>query len=145
MNCTKSIATLVVVVALVSCIGSKKVDLDKSPYLKIENPYWQKVFPGQPDGLPSFDLILPYAFPIENYKVDSVYFRGYHGPLRQSKTREHKTVYRANFIEKKGHENVAPPITLTDNEALVSYFTKKEERRYFKVENIIESEAVYLP
>ncbi len=130
--------------ALVSCGGGKKVQIDKNPYLEIFEPYWQEVFPGQQEAPNSLVLILPYAVELENYGVDSVYFQGYHDALTKSVLAE-MTVYRVRIIKDENANKEAPPVELMENEALVSYMNKANEKHYFKVTDIKKEQPIYMP
>lgn len=129
---------------MLGCGGGKQLYLDKSPYLEIENPYWQEIYSGIKDGENSIVLFLPYATPIESYKVDSVYFKGYHDALKTS-IMEEKTVYRVRLIKDENREKVIPPYEITEDQALVSYVNKAGEKYYFIVDNIVKAEPIYMP
>lgn len=130
--------------AFYSCTGSKDVLLDSDPLLKVENPFWQEIYPGQQDGKKSMALIIPYAFPIENYAVDSVYFKGYHEKLVSSQM-GNKEVYRVQIFIDENKEAIQPPYEITENEALVSYVDKSSTKRYFKVSNIVKKDPIVMP
>ncbi len=136
--------TLVFILIVASCTSNKNIGLDTKPLLIIENPYWQKIFPGQEDGDKQMVLILPYDMALENYKVDSVYFKGYHERLKES-TMSGKTVYRARITLQDNLNLITPPYTIEENEALVSYEDKNGTKRHFRVKNILRKEPIYMP
>lgn len=142
----KIIPVLFVLIAIVaSCGGGKELPLDKDPFLKIENPYWMEIIPGQQDAPKSMVVIFPMAAdPVDGYAVDSVYFKGYHEELRQSAV-DGKEVYRARLLPEEGRTPVAAPFEIAEDEAVISYIDKSENKRYFIVRNIIRAEPIYMP
>ena len=141
----KIIPVLIVLIAVAaSCGGGKELPLDKEPLLKIENPYWMEIIPGQQDAKKSMVVIFPMAEPVEGYAVDSVYFMGYHEELRQSAV-DGKEVYRARLFPEKDREPIPAPYEIAADEAVISYVDKMEKRRYFIVRNIIRAEPMYMP
>ena len=135
---------LIIAVTIFSCSGGKNVSLDKDPLLRIENPYWQKIIPGQEDAPQSMILILPYSVELMNYYVDSVFFKGYHGELVQSVING-QAVYRIHIMIEENQTIIAPPFPIEENEALVSYIDLDKIRHYFKVGNIIMKEPLIMP
>lgn len=130
--------------AVAACGGGKKIQMDKNPYLVIENPYWQEIVSGQEDGMNSMVLFLPYSTPIESYNVDSVYFKGYHDALTKSKMKE-TSVYRVRLMKGENQVKVKPPVNIEDNQALVSYLDKEGNKFYFVVDNIVQGESIFMP
>lgn len=134
----------VFLLVLIGCSGGKNAMLNKNPALVFDNPYWIEVVPGQQDGQKSMVLFLPYSMALENYAVDSAYFRGYHVPLKKSKMQESE-VYRAKIMLRDDDTPATPPFDILNNQALVSYTDKEGNRRYFIVDNIVQGESIYMP
>jgi len=138
------LSVAVVALALIGCTGSKETMLNKQPALVFDDPYWIQIVPGQPDGKKSIVLFLPYSMALENYAVDSAYFRGYHVPLKTSEM-EGKKVYRARIMLEQDHVAVVPPYEIEENQALLTYVNREGVRRYFIVENIVQGESIFMP
>lgn len=135
----------IVALAIISaCSGSKNMPLDKDPLLRIEDPYWFKVMPGQQDAEKFSVLIIPVVTVLESYQPDSVYFNGYHEPL-QLTGMDGKTVYRAQLFENQQNDTVQAPHELKKDQALMSYYTPDTIKRYILVENIIQGETIFMP
>jgi len=135
----------IVALAIISaCSGSKNMPLDKDPLLRIEDPYWFKVMPGQEDAEKFSVLILPVVAVLESYQPDSVYFRGYHEHVKLSGM-DGKSVYRAQLFEKSQNDTIKPPYDLDDDQALMSYLTSDSVKRYILIENIIQGETIFMP
>jgi hypothetical protein len=140
---------LICLALIAGCSDSKNIMLDKDSALVFDAPHWQEIFPGQEDGQKSMVLFLPYSLALENYNVDSVYFKGYHEPLKSTQMGKNGgndyLVYRAHIMLEENKVAIVPPFEILEDQALVSYNNRDGERRYFIVENIIKGEAIYMP
>jgi hypothetical protein len=140
-----AIGFVIGLIFLASCSGGKEVGLDSSPLLQIRGAYWQEVISGQQDDPKTMILILPFVTELGSYKVDSVYFKGYHEALVKSMMQDDKPVYRTRINIDQPMTAIVPPYAIEENEALVSYIDLEKKKRYFKVSNIEAREPMYLP
>lgn len=129
-----------------SCKNKEAVELmlDEKPYLEIENPYTQKIYAGQEDGINKMILVFPgKPNPTQNI-IDSVYFKGFCEALKSTKIGGNQAL-QATFNLVDQRDSVQSPFEITQGEAIVSYRTYQQKRRYFKVTGIVEKEPIYMP
>ncbi|MFT5822826.1 MAG: hypothetical protein ACI8ZM_004083 [Crocinitomix sp.] len=145
-NFVKILFLFAVVGAIVqSCTGSKEVALMETPEVKVVGPTWQEIVPGQEDGQKMMVVFLPVESQVENYAIDSIYFKGYHQNMTYKSKSSSGAGYQAVIILDAGKEKVNPPFELLKNQALVSYFDMNEVRRYFKVSDLKQAESIFMP
>jgi citrate lyase gamma subunit len=129
---------------LFSCGTSKFVPLQAEGPVRIIEPYSQRIYAGQEDGINQMVLILPVAAHAVSVDFDSVYYQGF-GTTVEKSTLSGKTVYRADInISNTGIMRRTSPYQIEKDQALVSY-NLKGQTAYFKVQSIAVKEAVYMP
>ena len=133
-----------IVLLLMGCGSAKFVPLQEEGPVRIIEPYAQRVYAGQEDGINEMVVILPVAEHAVSVEFDSIYYQGYGTTVKKS-TLSGKTVYRADInISNTGIMRRTPPYSIQKDEALLSY-NLKGQTAYFKVHSIEEKEAVYMP
>lgn len=135
---------LVGLMGFCACSGGKYTPLNEDPALRIVEAYWQEIVPGQEDGIKTIVLFLPITENVAGYDVDSVYFKGYHDALKPYDTPKNRG-FRATFSVVKDRTVIQPPYVITENAALISYTDENSKKRYFKVENIVQAESIFMP
>lgn len=128
-----------------SCTGSKEVLLNETPEVSVVTPSWQEIVPGQEDGKKMMVVFLPVANELENYAVDSIYFKGYHQNLTYKSKSSSGAGYQAVITLESDKEAIEPPYEILEDQALISYFDENKARRYFKVSDIKQAESIYMP
>jgi len=136
-------AALLIFVAT-ACVGGKKITLVDEQIIEFQTPYYQEIFPGQQDGQKLLILTLPIKVINYGYKVDSVYFHGYHEAL-MTNINGNAQEFRAKILIPSEKVEIIPPFPILETEALVSFTDDKGRRKMFKVENIVRKEPIFQP
>ena len=145
-NLVKILFLFVVLGAMVqSCTGSKEVALNENPAVKVTSPTWQEIIPGQEDGQKMMVVFLPVENPVENYAIDSIYFKGYHQNMTYKSKASSGAGYQAVIVMDASKPKVESPIELLENQALVSYIDMNKVRGYFKVSDLKQAESIFMP
>ena len=160
-NSIFSIVLLTIMTSFSNCSSSQTLQ-EKAP-LALGDVYFQHWNAGIKDGGSGINLFISTKTKNYNHtKLDSVYFRGKAAKLNiiEDKTIVYVGRFETKFNQPKDivmssnpldeynnpllNQNEKIPFTLKDSECVVSYKVG-QTTKYFKIENIIEKEAINYP
>jgi hypothetical protein len=138
-----SILFLFVILFSTSLCSSSKELSDKSIDSMDKDVTYVKIFPGQQDGIVRIKLEFSLFSDNDGVVIDSVYFRNEYSTV-DLKHFNNYIMYNAIFRGKSHSELPNKLKNIQSNEAYVFY--RIDKRNFFyKLENIIEKESIYLP
>lgn len=129
------------------CSSTQK--LQENVSFKVEQPYFQKWVAGVKNGGSGINIFIPVTNLKTNITLDSLYFRG-HKVLLETKPNNPNLFIGRILTEANQNEDFSPkaeaeiPFDLKENEAVIIY-TENDKKKYYKIENIKEKQAEYLP
>ncbi|MGJ8591400.1 MAG: hypothetical protein ACSHXF_02560 [Aquaticitalea sp.] len=161
MKRLRSLSILALILLFFSgCSTAQKLQ-EKAP-VELKEVYFQTWIAGVKGGGSGMDLFIPLSSELsESIQLDSVYFRGKVAPLEKTLGDNKLYVgrFRTNLNTKpivmssevvEEHANQVPkinqklPFELKDSECVVNY-RDQNEKKYFKIENVIEKPAQQYP